>query len=169
MKCFSGPRKVAWLFTTALLMSCGGQGFRIQVVFPQTNHLKKGSQVRYRGVPVGEVEKVVLRQSPDGKLTQAIATLVVKDKEILIREGDTFVMNTAGLIGESYIDISPGPSKSPPLKPETTVEGAVPATFPLTDLKNLSTILGLLELTTRMGELPAERRDAVMKEIHEKH
>lgn len=158
--------KCSMLFATLLFICCGADGFRVEVNLPTASELKKGSQVRYRSVPVGEVEKVVLRRAQDGKATEAIAMLVIRDPQVVIRESDTFSLGTAGLIGDSYVDISPGPSGSPPLRPGSTVAGVVPRTFPIPDIENLSTASRLLELTSRLSKLPPERRDAIMKELH---
>jgi ABC-type transporter Mla subunit MlaD len=132
----------------------------------QTNGLKKGSQIRFRGIPIGEVEQVALRRAPDGKTTQAFTTLVVRERQAVLREGGQFRLATAGLIGEAFIDVIPGASDSPPLKPGLTVQATIPPTLPLADARNLSSFLRLLELASRMNSLPPEKHDAILKEFH---
>jgi hypothetical protein len=115
---------------------------------------------------VGEVEQVVLRRAPDGKVTEAIATLVIQDRKVVLRESDTFRLPSLGLLDNRFVDIDPGPSGSPPLRPGATVNATIPPTIAFFDAKNLSSFFGLLELSTRMNSLPPEKRDAIMKEFH---
>ena len=81
----------------------GGKGYEIQAIFSNSGGLKTGSSVIIAGVEVGRVRgiwlddyqaKVVMKMHPDIKVQEdAIASI-----------------KTKGLIGEKFIEITPGGS-----------------------------------------------------------
>ena len=106
-----------------------------------------GSPVRVSGIKVGKVEKIEFFVPVDPKLTaisepgsdlyqsadgdQAIAPVrlkisVRKDAAVGVRKDSRFYINLAGIIGERYIEITPGHQSSPALHGEETIAGIDP-------------------------------------------
>ncbi len=105
--------------------------------------IEVGSPVRVSGIKVGKVEKIEFfvpteaknvaqqepgSEDPDGK---AIAPLrvkisVQKDAAFGVREDSKFYVNLAGIIGERYVEITPGHLNKMQLKPGETVAGVDP-------------------------------------------
>jgi phospholipid/cholesterol/gamma-HCH transport system substrate-binding protein len=107
-----------------------------------------GSPVRVSGIKVGRVEKIEFFQPVDPKSAvalkepgsvpdrtddqgRAIAPVKLKvsvrrDAGVGIREDSRFYINIAGLIGERYLEVTPGGFKSPELKAGATVPGVDP-------------------------------------------
>src|SRR6185437_7147139 len=106
-----------------------------------------GSPVRVSGIKVGKVEKIEFFVPTDPKLTaisepgsdlykstdldRAIAPVrlkisVRKDAAVGVRKDSRFYINLAGIIGERYIEITPGHLSSPALRSEETVAGIDP-------------------------------------------
>jgi phospholipid/cholesterol/gamma-HCH transport system substrate-binding protein len=102
--------------------------------------IEVGSPVRVSGIKVGKVEKIdffapvdpksIATQEPgsfelqDGKaiIPLKVKISVRKDALLGVRQDSRFYINLAGIIGERYIEITPGHLKSPPV-----IEGDVMA------------------------------------------
>src|SRR5262249_45342461 len=70
----------------------------------------RGSDVRIAGVKVGQVKKIEL----DG--TQPVATIAMNGKFAPLRTGAVAIPRTKSLLGEGYVEISPGPKTAPVLR-----------------------------------------------------
>lgn len=106
--------------------------------------IEVGSPVRVSGIKVGKVEKIdffvpvdsksVALQEPGSDVAEdgkAIAPLRVKisvrkDAAQGVRKDSRFYINLAGIIGERYIEITPGHTKQPVLVPGDVVAGVDP-------------------------------------------
>lgn len=84
-------------------------GYDVEVVFDYVNGLTKDSPVRLAGVHVGDVKEIEIyydedqaqtRVKLDARLTQGINI----EKDVIAR------INTLGLLGEQYLELSPGKS-----------------------------------------------------------
>lgn len=79
----------------------GDKGYEIQAVFSSSGGLKTGSSVVIAGVEVGRVKNVVL-DDYEARVTMSIPL------EVKIQEDAIASIKTKGLIGEKYVEISPG-------------------------------------------------------------
>jgi phospholipid/cholesterol/gamma-HCH transport system substrate-binding protein len=79
----------------------GEKGYEIQAVFSSSGGLKTGSSVVIAGVEVGRVKKVVL-DDYEARVTMSLPL------EVKIQEDAIASIKTKGLIGEKYVEISPG-------------------------------------------------------------
>ena len=79
----------------------GDKGYEIQAVFSSSGGLKTGSSVVIAGVEVGRVKKVIL-DDYEARVTMSIPL------EVKIQEDAIASIKTKGLIGEKYVEISPG-------------------------------------------------------------
>ncbi len=79
----------------------GDKGYEIQAVFSSSGGLKTGSSVVIAGVEVGRVKKVVL-DDYQARVTMSLPL------EVKIQEDAIASIKTKGLIGEKYVEISPG-------------------------------------------------------------
>lgn len=76
--------------------------YNLYAEFDKVGGIKKGSVVEIAGVPVGSVEKVTINEK-----YQAIVEIRI-NSSIKIPEDSTASVRTKGLIGEKYIQITPG-------------------------------------------------------------
>jgi len=81
----------------------GKKGYDVYAIFSNTGGLKNGSSIEIAGVDVGKVTSVSLDQY------QARVVMNLKD-EVKIQEDVIASIKTRGLIGEKYIEITPGGS-----------------------------------------------------------
>ena len=85
--------------------------YEIKVPFNEATQLAEQSDVRISGVNVGKVQNIAL--SPNGK--EAIATVDIDDKYAPIPEGSRALLRTKTLLGETYIELTPGSHNGPQL------------------------------------------------------
>ena len=79
----------------------GDKGYEIQAVFSSSGGLKTGASVVIAGVDVGRVKKIVL-DDYQARVTMSLPL------EVKIQEDAIASIKTKGLIGEKYVEISPG-------------------------------------------------------------
>lgn len=82
----------------------GGEGYKIYAVFSNTGGLKPGASVVIAGVEVGHVQSVSLDEYR-GRVTMILS------KDVKIQEDAIASIKTRGLIGERYVEITPGGSE----------------------------------------------------------
>jgi phospholipid/cholesterol/gamma-HCH transport system substrate-binding protein len=106
--------------------------------------IEVGSPVRVSGIKVGKVEKIDFFSPVDEKAVslkepgsaadengKVITPLKVKisirqDAAVGVRSDSRFYINLAGIIGERYIEVTPGHFNSPRVKPDDVVAGVDP-------------------------------------------
>lgn len=133
--------KVGLLFITALLFIIGfayGLGIinpfsnyhELNVLYNYAGGLEKGSPVRVMGIEVGKVKSIEF--DPNGKTAQGeevklkIKIGISKTAWETIRKDSRFYINMAGVIGEKFLEISPGSLDSPAFSPNDTIRGEDP-------------------------------------------
>lgn len=82
----------------------GGRGYELQALFPSVGGLKIGSPIVIAGVEVGRVKSIRLENY------QARVSLSLPE-DVKIQEDAIAAIKTKGLIGEKYIEITPGGSE----------------------------------------------------------
>ena len=103
----------------------GGKGYELSAIFPSVGGLKTGSPIVVAGVEVGRVTSIVLENY------QARVRISLP-QDLKIQEDAIASIRTKGLIGEKYMDITPGGSEKI-LKPG----GQIRETQPPVDLEEL--------------------------------
>jgi len=85
--------------------------YELKVPFQEATQLAQQSDVRISGVSVGRVQTI--EQSPDGQRAQA--TIYIDDKYAPIPAGTRAILRTKTLLGETYVELTPGDSSGPEL------------------------------------------------------
>lgn len=114
------------------------------VTYDFAGGIEVGSPVRVSGIKAGKVEKIEFFTAVDPKLVslkepgsdltedgRAIAPLKIKisvrkDAAAGVRKDSRFYINLAGIIGERYIEITPGRISTPPIQSNDIVAGVNP-------------------------------------------
>jgi virulence factor Mce-like protein len=118
-----------------LWMAFGGssplkpQGYQFRVAFPEATQLANQSDVRISGVSVGKVIKL----DPDGNRTQATVQL---DNDFAPIPKDTrAILRVKSLLGETYVELTPGNRKGAQLADGGTLDpGRVGTTVELDEI-----------------------------------
>jgi phospholipid/cholesterol/gamma-HCH transport system substrate-binding protein len=85
--------------------------YEIKIPFNEATQLAQQSDVRISGVSVGKVADIVL--APNGE--QAMAKVDIDDKYGPIPRGTRAILRTKTLLGETYIELTPGDRNGPKL------------------------------------------------------
>ena len=103
----------------------GRKGYEVHAVFSNSGGLKPGSGIVIAGVDVGQVKSIRLQDYQ----AQVVMNL---PSDVKIQEDAIASIKTKGLIGEKYIEITPGGS-------EKTIQpgGKIRETQPSVDLEEL--------------------------------
>lgn len=78
-------------------------GYEVTAKFDNIGGLKSGAAVKSAGVVVGRVKSIVF----DGESFQAKVTLALQAEHAFPQDSSLKIL-TSGLLGEQYLDISPG-------------------------------------------------------------
>lgn len=100
-------------------------GYHIKVLFNFASGIGPSAPVRLAGVGVGQVQGIRIMHDAEDDKTKAEITVWVNDN-IKIEEDAVVTINTLGLLGEKYLEITPGTSGKPALKPNETLVGKDP-------------------------------------------
>jgi ABC-type transporter Mla subunit MlaD len=85
--------------------------YEVKVPFNEATQLAEQSDVRISGVNVGKVQNIAL--APNGR--QALATVAIDDKYGPLPESTRAILRTKTLLGETYIELTPGSNEGPQL------------------------------------------------------
>jgi phospholipid/cholesterol/gamma-HCH transport system substrate-binding protein len=85
--------------------------YEVKVPFNEATQLAEQSDVRISGVNVGKVQKIEL--APNGK--QALAITAVDARYAPLPESTRAILRTKTLLGETYIELTPGSREGPEL------------------------------------------------------
>ena len=101
-----------------LLMSGTGGLFTRKIIlksyFDNASGLREGAPVRLDGVDIGNVKKVTVISDPSRRLTPVEVTMKVNTRyRENLRKDSLTTLSTAGVLGETYIDINSAQAKGP--------------------------------------------------------
>jgi ABC-type transporter Mla subunit MlaD len=131
------PSTVQLLIITAFALACFGillflwvtfggstpfkaKSYQIKVPFTEASQLAEQSDVRISGVDVGKVENIEL--GPKGK--EAVALLNIDDKYAPLPLKTRAMLRTKTLLGETYVELSPGSNNEATLPEDSTLPPA---------------------------------------------
>jgi phospholipid/cholesterol/gamma-HCH transport system substrate-binding protein len=96
------------------------KSYQVKVPFTEASQLAEQSDVRISGVDVGKVESIEL--GPEGK--EAIALVNIDDKYAPLRASTRAMLRTKTLLGETYVELTPGAAGEPALHDGATLPSA---------------------------------------------
>jgi ABC-type transporter Mla subunit MlaD len=94
--------------------------YEIKIPFNEATQLAQQSDVRISGVSVGKVQNI--EESPNGQ--QAQATIDIDDQYAPLPRGTRAILRTKTLLGETYVELTPGNANGPQLPDGGTLAGA---------------------------------------------
>ncbi|MFL5899523.1 MAG: MlaD family protein [Solirubrobacterales bacterium] len=131
------PSTTQLLVITAFALSCFGillflwvtfggptpfraKTYEVKVPFKEATQLAEQSDVRISGVNVGKVQSIAL--APNGK--QALATVAINDQYAPLPASTRAILRTKTLLGETYVELTPGTRQAPELGDGATLPEA---------------------------------------------
>ncbi|MEM1201649.1 MAG: MlaD family protein [Acidobacteriota bacterium] len=100
----------------------GGESQSLEVVFDSVAGLNDKAPVRVAGVRVGQVDGIGL----EGRRARVRLRL---EQPVQLTEGTFATLANAGILGDKYVELVPGPSSAPALPAGTLLEGETPVSF----------------------------------------
>lgn len=94
--------------------------YEVKIPFNEATQLAEQSDVRISGVNVGKVQSIEL--APNGK--QALATAAIDDRYAPLPKSTRAMLRTKTLLGETYIELTPGSREGPELADGATLPEA---------------------------------------------
>lgn len=94
--------------------------YEVKIPFNEATQLAEQSDVRISGVNVGKVQSIEL--APNGK--QALATAAIDDRYAPLPASTRAMLRTKTLLGETYIELTPGSRRGPELEDGATLPEA---------------------------------------------
>ena len=163
---------VFFVFVIGDLSTAFQPSYRLQVLFDSANGITDGSPVQYAGVEVGKVQSVSIVY-PKGESVPKVQLLVKLPSSVHVRADDQASISTFGLLGEKYLEISPGEGQGavlaadgefigkPPVSTERIMERSneVLSSFQQT-LQGLNSLVADPEARIYLKEAMQEARDA---------
>ena len=116
---------VFFLFTIGDLATYFSPGYAIRVVFDSAIGISRGSPVQYAGMEVGKVKAVSLLYSAD-QVPPKVELLIQLPRSVVVRADDSASISTFGLLGEKYLEISPGSGEGAALQSGDMLTGQPP-------------------------------------------
>lgn len=105
-------------------------GKELNIMYNYAGGIDEGSPVRVMGIKVGKVKKIEFDptfKTANGEEVKLKIVISVEGKAwSTIRQDSKFFINLAGVIGEKFLEISPGSSTSPELNSGDSVRGEDP-------------------------------------------
>jgi phospholipid/cholesterol/gamma-HCH transport system substrate-binding protein len=99
--------------------------YRVKVLFGFANGIETGAPVRLAGINVGEIEDVGVYYDVAQKRTKVFLIAKIK-KNAKVEKNAVCRINTLGLLGEKYLEISPGTQDAGFLEDKDVVVGSDP-------------------------------------------
>src|SRR5437879_3624268 len=100
------------VFAVAIFFISGqvglGRRYTLRTYFATAGGVREGTEVRLAGIPVGNVHRIHMSTLVDPAKSVEIDLRISRHYQNEIREDSIASQETAGLLGESYIDISRG-------------------------------------------------------------
>ena len=146
--------------------------YRLHVWFDSANGITEGSPVQYAGVEVGKVQSIGFIYPKDQTIPK-VQLIVQLPSRVSVRADDEASISTFGLLGEKYLEITPGLGQGAMLAPEGLLIGKPPVSTEriiersnevLTEFKQtlqgLNSLVGDPEARIYLKEALVEARDA---------
>lgn len=133
--------KVGLLFLASVVLIAGfawmmglvnpfSNSYDLNILYNYAGGIEEGSPVRVMGIKVGKVKSISFdpNQKTESGEQAKLRILISVDKKAWssIRSDSKFFINLAGVIGEKFLEISPGNIDNPELIPGSAVRGEDP-------------------------------------------
>ncbi len=100
------------------------KGYTVYITYNFANGLEGNAPVRLGGITIGTVKEIEMKEDTTGRMYILVKVWI--EKKIRLREKSRFYINTMGLLGEKYIEISQGDPANPIITENSIVTGVDP-------------------------------------------
>ncbi|HDP16489.1 MAG TPA: MCE family protein [Candidatus Omnitrophica bacterium] len=132
------------------------RGYKISVVFTFVNGISVGAPVRYAGVTVGEVQEINV-YFDEKENRPMINVLIWVSHNTWINEDAAVTINTLGLLGEKYLEITPGTRETRLLEKGDTIRGRDPVSTEELTRDTQSMLLKIEDVIKSIDQIVGDR------------
>lgn len=101
-----------------------GSNYRLKAEFQTVAGLNEGAEVRVGGMHKGTVRSIILPKRPDGRIV--VGMDLAKDTQTVVRKDSVAAIQSEGLLGDKYIEVSFGTMDADALKGGETIDSKPP-------------------------------------------
>jgi phospholipid/cholesterol/gamma-HCH transport system substrate-binding protein len=101
-----------------------GSNYRVRSDFDNVAGLSEGADVRVGGIRKGTVRSIRLPKTPDGKVV--VTMDLSKDTQAIVKQDSVALIQSEGLLGDKYVEISFGSVDGARLKGGETIDSQAP-------------------------------------------
>lgn len=101
--------------------------FELQSTFGKVTGLQVGTRVRVAGLDAGEVLEIALPSRPSERFR--VRMRIREDVRPLVRRDSTAAVQTDGIVGNAFIQVTVGSDTEPTVQPGDTIRGVDPIEF----------------------------------------
>jgi phospholipid/cholesterol/gamma-HCH transport system substrate-binding protein len=129
--------------------------YALKTFLPSAGDIRAGAQVRLAGIAVGNVDRITISPYQDPNRAVEIDMSVSKSFQSQIRANSTATLETVGLLGETYVDITRGEPGYAVLQDGGTVQGRVEPDIKQIVQNTNDVISNLRVLTSKINDITA--------------
>lgn len=126
-------------------------GYTINLILGFANGIQQAAPVRLAGIEVGEVREAGVFKDETGKTKVKLVLWLMN--EARIEKDAKVVINTLGLIGEKYVEISPGTPGGPFMEEGDTLEGHDPVSVEQLTQRSYDIVLKVEDTLDSMNKI----------------
>ena len=133
-----------------------GHRYTLKAYFTTAGGLREGAEVRLAGIAVGNVERLTISPFTEPERAVEVDMRIAERYREQIREDSVATMETVGLLGESYVDVSRGTPSHP-----VVADGGVVKTSEEADIKRVvqnanDVISNLRVLSAKLNDITSQ-------------
>jgi len=130
--------------------------YTVKAYFSSAGGLREGAQVRLAGIPVGNVERLRVSPYPERERAVEVVMRVARAYQDEIRTDSAATMETVGLLGESYVDITRGSPGQPIIPDGSEVKSSEEADIKRVVQNANDVISNLRVLSAKLNDITAQ-------------
>jgi len=130
--------------------------YTLKAYFSTAGGLREGGQVRLAGIPVGNVEKLMISPYLDSSRAVEVVMSVTRAYQDQVRADSVATMETVGLLGESYVEIARGSPAQPVIPDGGEVKSSEEADIKRVVQNANDVISNLRVLSAKLNEITAQ-------------
>jgi phospholipid/cholesterol/gamma-HCH transport system substrate-binding protein len=130
--------------------------YTLKTYFSGAGGLRAGSQVRIEGIPVGTVERIGISPYPEPERAVEVTMRIPREFQDQIRDDSSASLETAGLLGEAYVDISRGSPGEPVVPPNGAVKSREEPDIKRIMANTNDVISNLRVLSSKLNDITSE-------------
>ena len=149
------------LFAIGVFFISGQTGFftrhyTLKAYVPSAGDLREGAQVRLAGISVGNVAKIRISPYPDRQRAVELDLKIARTYQNDIRADSVASLETVGLLGDSYVDITRGTSGQAPIADNGALKTAQKADIAAVVQNTNEVIMNLNALSAKLDDITTQ-------------